>query len=185
MTLLSGVNTRIDAILFEGYGTSSPVSQVAAIALPSGTFRPIKTGQLTDANVELNEVDRAVERFWSTIRTPNDNSLHSQSLRRLRLIVRNAVVFGSGAAAYIVTKDSETAATVAVHAAATTRVLEHAEDIAMALSHHAIHGNDTTPPIVSIVRDGDTTTSELAGNRIIATTTYIVTIVRSQAARYG
>lgn len=185
MTLLSEVNARIDAVLFTGYGTSFPDTQVAAVALPSGTFRPIKNGQLTDTNVDLNEIDRAVERYWSTIGTPNNNALHSQSLRRLRLIVRNAVVFGSGATAFVLAKDSETPATVAVHANAAARVLEHAEDIAMALSHHAIHGNDTLPRIVSIVREGDTTTSELAGNRIIATTVYMVTILRTQAQRYG
>lgn len=184
MTLLSAIDGRIDDVLFDGEGTSSPVAQVAAIAIPAGSYRPLKSAPLTDANVPLGEVDRAAQHHWASIATPSENVLHSQSLRVLRLVVRNAVVFGKNVEAYVVAKDGEVEADVITHEAATSRVIDHAEQIAMALTHHGIHGSDTTPKIVSIVRTGETTVTEVAGNRLIATSTFTVTIVRSQSTRY-
>lgn len=178
--LLTGLRSRIDAILSEGRGVDGSLGAQAQIrAIPAGAFRGTPDNcPLTDAQLGAESVDRAYAvTFLSSSDDPLTNRvLSSAQVRTVVVVLDVGYVYGQ-LAAFVHPWPGSTESASTVVWQASQRAISDAERIKRALCFFGLyqHSGDD-PAIVSIARNGASQVVDLGAGRLSCRTLFDVMI---------
>ncbi len=184
--VLTPIEERLDAILKGGRGTDGSLGVDALDrSITYSVYRRSADGaSLRDVSYPLNQFDRVYAFEWSA-QEPDEgsaNEVDAVALVRFELRLLLGHVYGVGHVAMLRTFGGEAAATAALRPRA--RSGGDVTRLRRALCHYALHGNDTSPAIVSIAQAGAATIEDL-GDRILTTLPLAVLLEVSRMAEYA
>lgn len=183
--VLTPIETRLDDILKGGRGVDGSLGTDAqARALTANVYRRSADGaSLRDVAYPLNQFDRVYALEWGaqTLEEGAENEVDDRELVRFELRLLLGHVYGAAHSALLRLIGHEVAATAALR----PRVRSNGDIVRIrrALCFYALHGDDTSPAIVSIAQAGPTLVEDL-GDRILTTLPLSVLLEVSRTASY-
>lgn len=183
--VLTPIETRLDAIIKGGRGVDGSLGTDAqARAITANIYRRSAGGaSLRDVAYPLNQFDRVYALEWGAqaLEEGAENEVDDRELVRIELRLLLGHIYGAAHAALLRLIGSEVAATAALR----PRVRSNGDVVRLrrALCFYALHGDDTSPAIVSIAQAGPTLVEDL-GDRILTTLPLSVLLEVSRTASY-
>ena len=180
--ILEGPDTRFRDILFNEYGSGVDfTTQAQTASIPTGRFYPFDGDySIEDSRCPLSESDRRVQLDWDEadeLENAPINENDSKSLETYILTVSNCVVYGPDAGTYLKAAGSEDKASIKKYQRAKRRAQGDAKRIRRALQFKELHGSDTSPQILSVMRIAPTSIVRIEsdkGSRLLAVTKFSV-----------
>lgn len=179
-TLLSGLMSRVVAIVAQGRGSNGALGAEAQVrSIPAGAFRTTPNGApMTETRITTEAWDRAFS-MWALsigVGSYDNRTRQSSQFREVRLAVDVGYVYGENSAfVHVWPGSTESAATVVYQV--TQRAIGNAERISRALCFIDLYQDISDDPIiVAISRDGDSVVTDLGAGRLLCRTIYRVTL---------
>lgn len=191
--VLEAPDARFRDILFNARGSGVGFTTEAQKAsIESGTFFEFDGDySIEDRRCPLSESDRRVQLDWDEadeLENAPINENDSKSLETYILTVSNCVVYGPDAGTYLKVAGSEEKAAIKKYQRAKRRAQGDAKKIRRALQFKELHGSETDPEIISVMRISPTVIVRIEsdkGSRLLAVTKFSVLLEVNNESDYN